>query len=188
MTATAPLLDISKAAPSPLALSDAGGARPAGGGLDTTADILGFDLWPWQAAVARVGLAREGGRWRYPVVVVVVPRQSGKTRLGMAVCVDRCLESAGCAGVVHGAVSDGRGDARWRELVRLLRRVVVGGGLEPVERRDGRWDFRVRWAMGTEEIEFANGSQLRIFAPAEDSLHGSVTDLVVLDEARFFDS
>jgi hypothetical protein len=76
---------------------------------------------------------------------------------------------------------------RWRELERLLRRSPLVEGSTHRGWSSGDWDYRVRGAAGAEEIEFANGSQLRVFAPAEDSLHGSVTDLVVLDEARFFD-
>lgn len=52
---------------------------------------------------------------------------------------------------------------------------------------DYEWDYRVRMGVGAEMIEFANGSTFQIFSPAEDSLHGSVTDLVIFDEARFFD-
>lgn len=77
---------------------------------------------------------------------------------------------------------------RWRDAVRLLRRSDLVEGATHRGWNSGGWDYRVRGAAGAEEIEFANGSQLRVFAPAEDSLHGSVTDLVVMDEARFFDA
>jgi hypothetical protein len=76
----------------------------------------------------------------------------------------------------------------WRELVRLLRRSpLVEGSTHRGWQRVAAGISSVRGATGNEEIEFANGAQLRVFAPAEDSLHGSVTDLVVFDEARFFD-
>jgi hypothetical protein len=174
---------LSRSGPKPLTISP---ARAAIDALETTCELFGHRLYPWQARVGRIGLSRRAGRWRYPVVVVCVPRQSGKTRLMLTICVDRCLRQAG-AQVWYTAQSRNDAALRFRELVRLLR----AGPLRECPyrvRKDGDWDFRVRAGMGTEEVEFANGSQLRIFAPAEDSLHGSVTDLVVLDEARFFDS
>jgi hypothetical protein len=169
--------------PKPLTLSAATGRVTA---LRHTAGLFGHDLYPWQARAGRVGTARHNNRWRYPVMVCSVPRQSGKTRLVLLVCVERCLSQPG-AQVWYTAQSRNDAALRFREFVRLL----AGSKLEQCPHRtrlDGAWDFRVRAGMGTEEIEFRNGSQFRIFAPAEDSLHGSVTDLVVLDEARFFDS
>jgi hypothetical protein len=80
---------------------------------------------------------------------------------------------------------------RFRELVRMLRASpMVEASYASFRHRVQTevWDYRVKSGVGSEEIEFSNGSQLRIFAPAEDSLHGSVTDLVVIDEARFFDA
>jgi hypothetical protein len=118
---------------------------------------------------------------------VIVPRQSGKTRLVQLVAIDRCLAIEG-AQVWYTAQSRMDAVLRWRELVRLLRRSPLVEGNTHRGWDSGGWDYRVRGAAGAEEIEFANGAQLRVFAPAEDSLHGSVTDLVVLDEARFFDA
>jgi len=155
-------------------------------GLRAVGRLFGHELYPWQAQVGAMGLARRGGRWRYPISVVVVPRQSGKTRLVFMVCVDRCLRQPG-AQVWYTAQSRTDAVLRIHELVRLLR----SSGMRECPTRIrtiGEWDYRVLLGAGHEEIEFANGSQLRIFAPAEDSLHGSVTDLVVLDEARFFDA
>jgi hypothetical protein len=155
--------------------------------LPRTAALLGLDPWPWQLRVARMGLSRRAGRWRYPIVVVVVPRQSGKTRLTMLVALDRCLTKAG-AQVWYTAQSRADALLRWREVVRWLRSTQLVEGRSRFGVLDTGWDYRLRQAIGNEEIEFSNGAQLRIFAPAEDSLHGSVTDLVVLDEARFFDA
>jgi hypothetical protein len=154
-------------------------------GLETVAALFGHGLWPWQSQAGRMGLARRGDRWRYAVNVVSVPRQSGKTRFDFLVCVDRCLNQPG-AQVWYTAQSRTDAALRFRELVRLLRASPL---VEDRHRGEiGSGDFRVRSGIGDEEVAFSNGSQLRIFAPAEDSLHGSVTDLVVVDEARFFDA
>jgi hypothetical protein len=147
--------------------------------------VLGVELWAWQARAARVGLSRAAGRWRYPIVVVVVPRQSGKTLLMFVVCVDRALSTEG-ARVWYTAQSRMDAVLRWRDLVRMLRRSPLVEANAHRGWASGAWDYRVRGAAGAEEIEFRNGSTISVFAPAEDSLHGSVTDLVVLDEARFF--
>jgi hypothetical protein len=152
-----------------------------------TCGLIRVAPWPWQQRAARVIYSRRGGRWRYPIVVVVVPRQSGKTTLVLALAIDRCRAIDG-AQVWYTAQSRMDAVLRWRDAVRLLRRSdLVEGDTHGGWKRTG-WDYRVRGAAGAEEIEFANGSQLRVFAPAEDSLHGSITDLVVLDEARFFEA
>lgn len=105
----------------------------------------------------------------------------------LTVCVDRC-RAIDDASVWYTAQSRMDAVLRWRELVRLLRRSeLVEGDTHGGWKRTG-WDYRVRGAAGGEEIEWANGSRLSVFAPAEDSLHGSATDLVVIDEARFFDA
>jgi hypothetical protein len=116
--------------------------------------------------------------------VVTVPRQSGKTLLDLMIAVDRCLAMPG-AQVWYTAQSRMDAVLRWRELVRLLRASPLSECQAHAGHVRNGYDYRVRGAAGAEEIEFANGSQLRIFAPAEDSLHGSTSDLVILDEARF---
>jgi hypothetical protein len=143
-------------------------------------------LYPWQRAVADVALERTGrDRWRYPRVTVSVPRQSGKTTLTALVCLARCLTQPD-ARVWYTAQSRMDAVDRWRDIVRLLRRSGMVE-LPARSRAEGPWEYRVKGAAGEESIEFVNGAQLRVFAPARDSLHGATTDLVVIDEARFFD-
>jgi hypothetical protein len=76
---------------------------------------------------------------------------------------------------------------RFRDFVRLLRRselteLPTTTRIRPNE----HWDYRVKLGVGVECIEWSNGSQIQVFSPAEDSLHGSIADLVIMDEARFF--
>jgi hypothetical protein len=179
--------DLHRRGPNPRVISPSSPNVARGWTLPKTCALLGFEPWPWQIRVARMGLSRRARRWRYPIAVVVVPRQSGKTRLNLLLAVDRCLATPG-AQVWYTAQSRMDAVLRWRELVRWLRSRPMIEGRSRFGVLDAGWDYRIRQAIGTEEIEFANGSQLRIFAPAEDSLHGSVTDFVVLDEARFFDA
>src|SRR5205809_710682 len=57
-----------------------------GDGVDTVARLLRMPLLPWQRVVADVAgeLVDGGGRFAYPLVVVVVPRRAGKTALTLA--------------------------------------------------------------------------------------------------------
>jgi hypothetical protein len=177
-----------RAAPKPVGLTGRSRLSSAGDAISALGRQMKRPLHPWQRQVADVATERTArGRWRYPIVTVSVPRQSGKTTLMALLCIHRCLS------VPDGQVwytAQSRMDAvlRWREMVKLLRRSDLLELLgTPRQAPASGWDYRVRGATGNEVVEFANGSQLRVFSPAQDSLHGSVTDLVVIDEARFFD-
>jgi terminase large subunit-like protein len=155
--------------------------------LDATANLIGRPLWAWQRRIINVACElRPDGRFRYPVVVVSVPRQSGKTTLIATLCLARCLNIPDCQ-VWYTAQTRMDAVLRYREMVRLLRASSLVeariGGFGIIH---GDYDFRIRGSTGNEAIEFSNGSAVRLFAPSEDSLHGSVTDLVGIDEARFF--
>lgn len=175
---------------------------PMGRGPNSLAEIARLSeaargaLLPWQALVAAGATERRStaaleaasgipGPWRWPLVTVTVPRQSGKTHLIGCLLLQRCISwpDQQCW---YSAQSRSDALLRWREFVQLLDRM----GLQRSMHSGPTWtagDYKVRGAGGDEEIQFANGSSLRIFAPQEDSLHGSVTDLVVLDEVRFHD-
>lgn len=176
--------------PAPLYLTGTGPETPMGGDGDlaATAELLGRPLRPWGHLVADTGLARVDDHWRFPMVVLSVPRQAGKTTLAATVAIDRCLRFPG-AQVWYTAQSRTDAAQRLADMAHLLEASV----LRPWGRRDpprgihgGTWDYRVTMGVGNEAVTFPNGSALRVFAPREDSLHGSVTDLVIIDEARFF--
>jgi phage terminase large subunit-like protein len=125
----------------------------------------------WQRYVADVaGEVNPDGSYHYQVVVVTVPRQSGKTTLMRAVGVDRCVARPGC-GVFYTAQTGKDARARWRDLVDQ----VMEGPLAPL--------VIVRNSAGSERLEFPNRSALRVFAPNPKSLHGYTPPLVMLDEA-----
>ena len=67
--------------------------RPSfGRHVATVAAALGTPLLPWQRLVADIAFeVDERGRYAYPLVVVSVPRQSGKTTLVLSNAVHRCL-------------------------------------------------------------------------------------------------
>jgi phage terminase large subunit-like protein len=135
------------------------------------ANMLGTPLLPWQRYTADVaGELLPNGTYRYKVVVVTVPRQSGKTTLVRAVTVDRALSRDGC-GVFYTAQTGKDARERWADLVDA----VKGSPLKSLA--------TVRSAAGSERVLFPNGSMVRCFAPVATSLHGYTPPLVVLDEA-----
>jgi hypothetical protein len=108
--------------------------------------------------------------YAYQVVVVSVPRQSGKTLLIMVILMVRCVMYAHHQ-ALYTAQTGKDARARWQDLVKL----VTGSPL--------RSQVRVRRSQGSERLEFPNGSMLGVFAPTSDSLHGYTPPTVVLDEA-----
>jgi hypothetical protein len=108
--------------------------------------------------------------YAYPVVVVSVPRQSGKTLLLTVLLVLRCIrEDFHQAFYTAQTGKDAR--ARWQDMVKLITSSPL------------RATVRVRRSQGTERLEFPNGSMLQVFAPTPDSLHGYTPPTVAVDEA-----
>lgn len=141
------------------------------------AAMLGTPLMPWQAQVARVATERlADGRWRYPVVVVTVPRQSGKTTLMRSVLVQRSLmRSSLLAFYTAQTGKDAR--ARWVDLVKAAEDSPLMGQL-----------CTIRRAAGDSALMWPNGSKVSPFAPTPKSLHGYTPPLVMTDEAFAFDA
>lgn len=126
---------------------------------------------PWQRYVADVATELlDDGSYAYQVVVVTVPRQSGKTTLLGAMGVERCTTQDDHQ-LFYTAQTGKDGRDRWNDLVKLTN----GSPLRHV--------VKARRSQGNERLVFPNGSELRVFAPTPDSLHGSTPPTVVLDEA-----
>lgn len=135
------------------------------------ADALGTPFLPWQQYSADIaGELWPDGTYRYKVVVVTVPRQSGKTTLMRAVGCDRCMarEALGC---FYTAQTGKDARERWQDLAVQ----ITSSPLAPL--------VHLRRAAGNERVVFANGSMFRVFAPVATSLHGYTPPLVMLDEA-----
>jgi hypothetical protein len=139
------------------------------------AAALGTPFMPWQSLVADVaGERTPTGAYAYPVVVVTVPRQSGKTTLMRARLVTRCLAQRG-AQTFYTAQTGKDARERWEDLVKQVLR-------SPLRSR-----VHVRRSIGSSRLEFWNDSQLRVFSPVEAAMHGSTPHEVHLDEAWSFD-
>lgn len=135
------------------------------------AQALGTPFLPWQQYSADVaGEVWPDGTYRYKVVVVTVPRQSGKTTLMRAVGCDRCM-SRDALGCFYTAQTGKDARERWADLATQ----ITASPLAPL--------VRLRRAAGNERVVFPNGSMFRVFAPTAASLHGYTPPLVMLDEA-----
>lgn len=147
--------------------------RSEGARIGVIADSLGTPLMPWQQYTADVGTElNPDGSYRYSVVVVTVPRQSGKTTLMRAVGVDRCISRPWCQ-VFYTAQTGQDARARWADLVKAI---------TADESPHIDWVV-IRRSAGRETVEFANGSGFQVFAPYGRRLHGYTPPLVMLDEA-----
>ncbi|MDG4863291.1 terminase large subunit, partial [Streptomyces sp. T-3] len=148
-----------------------------GGHVAKLAAAMGTPLMPWQITVADTALEIDPatGYLRYPLVVVTVPRQSGKSTLLRPVIARECLatDDASCW-----LTAQRRNDARdhWVNMVRSIERSPLGELTT------------CRRANGSESLTWATGAELRPFAPSEDALHGKTSRWVGVDEAWAFDA
>jgi hypothetical protein len=149
-----------------------------GAGVAAVAEALGQPLMPWQRYVADVaGEVDDRGLYVYPLVIVSVPRQSGKTTLALAQAIHRCLQGPNRRAWFTAQTGQDASD-KFRELVGLvmasprLREVVQG---------------RPRLQNGSMALTFVNGSTLRPHPPTRDALHGKQSDHNDVDEGWSFD-
>lgn len=148
-----------------------------GAAVALVADVMGTPLMPWQRQVAEVALERKPDHsWRYPVVVVTVPRQSGKTVLMGSVMVHRALTRP-ASSIFYTAQTGKDAAERWDDVRKKCEQSAL--------LRD---NLHIRKGAGRQAIEFPNGSTVRPFAPTENSLHGYTPPLVMVDEAMAFDA
>jgi len=151
-------------------------------GLETLAHLArlrGGPPYPWQWDVAEVAgeVNDRGDGFRYPIVVLSVPRRAGKTVLTLAKALRR--------------MDMGRDVRAWYTAQR---------------REDAAKQFRDEWApmmdsrptlrrlyklrrsQGSEGIHRRHGSsRLQLFPPTENALHGMNADDVTVDEAWYVD-
>ena len=138
------------------------------------AELLGKPLMPWQAHVADIALEVDPatGRLAYREVVLTVPRQAGKTLLGLAVKTHRCLGFGEPQNVLYTAQDRIHALAKWEDDQ------VPALQASPLSRL-----FTVRRQRGQETIRWANGSRWGITAPNESAGHSQTLDLGFVDEA-----
>jgi len=142
--------------------------------LARVAEMLGQPLMPWQRHVADVGLEvdPDTGLLAYRSVVVLLPRQNGKTTLVLAWELERALLWGSPQKIAYTAQTGM--DARKKLLddqVPLLERSPLKAAVTKVHR-----------AQGAESVQFATGSRIDVLASTESAGHGKTLDLGVRDE------
>lgn len=141
-----------------------------GAQVDVVARTLGTPLIPWQRYVADVaGERRPDGSYEHQVIVVSVPRQTGKTTLLRSVGTHRAIAGRD---VFYTAQTGKDARARWMDLVKVLR-------LNPALKNH----IKIALRGGSEHVEFEHGGLFQCFAPTPESLHGYTPPLVLIDEA-----
>ena len=139
------------------------------------AQVHGRPFKPHQRLAADIlGEHAADGRYAYPIAVVMLPRQTGKTTLALDLALGRCLtqpdyRAAYCAQTGH--VTTERFTDRFTEL--------ESGPLSD--------QLRLRRSQGTERVSMRRRSWLKAFPPKDGALRGFALDLVVVDEAQEHD-
>ena len=148
------------------------------------AETLGYNLMPWQELVLRVASEIEPatGLPRYQNLTVTVPRQAGKSTLGVLLVMHRMLMHHQLPQrVVYAAQSLDAGREFWV------------GDPEARLRASGLYDaFRLKMYRSIADTRLearANGSKLRILpGRAASAGHGSTAGMAIIDEAWVLDS
>lgn len=147
--------------------------------IAATAAFLGGQLMPWQKLVADVAMEldpKNPGAFRYPVVVVTVPRQAGKSFLIRCIMVDRMM-SYNRHEILMTAQTGKDARKRWKQINAAL----------SAEKKPGY--FKVYASQGSERTEYLKRrSYISPFAPTPKSIHGDSLHLVTVDEAWAFDA
>lgn len=152
--------------------------RTRGGKVGVLAAEMGRPLKPHQQYIADVGteLNPPGSRlrFRYQLVVVSLPRQTGKTTLMRPVFVERTLSGSGVEAYMTAQHGKDAGK-RWEQLVADVETSPLLGSFVTVKR-----------GKGDQACMFPNGSYIAPFAPGPKSLHGYTPPIVMVDEGWAF--
>lgn len=132
-------------------------------------------LMPWQQLVADVsGELKPNGLPRYPLVVVTLPRQAGKSHLSLTQIGERCISRPNFHAWYTAQTG---GDAR-DQFLKFNEEIVSDTPLESIT--------TTLVGNGREVMRFPNKSQLRPYPPSEKALHGKQSDRNDIDEAWAF--
>lgn len=149
--------------------------RTHGGAIALVAEALGKPFMPWQQQVVDVATEIDDeGRFVYEIVLVTVPRQSGKTTLLGAMQIHRAMTMAG-ARCFYTAQTGKDASKRFEDLAKL----VTASPLKAIA--------KLRWSAGSTRMSFPNGSSIDLFAPTLEAIHGETPPLVTFDEIWKYD-
>lgn len=138
--------------------------------------MLSGEPMPWQKYAADViGEIGADGLPRWPMVIISVPRQSGKSTLVKSVAVHRALTKPNARVWLTAQTGQDAADL-WNEC----RESIGRSPLAPL--------FQARKARGSEDLVVPMlGSHFRPHPPGPEKLHGKQSDLNILDEGWVFD-
>lgn len=160
----------------PRYLTPRSSSRTYGPKIARVSELLGRPLMPWQQLAADlIGEVDEHGQYVHPLVVVTVPRQSGKTALLVAVMLHRLMAQPS-ARVWYTAQTGIKAREQMWEAMDCIDTSPLAK-LVKSKRGAGDTSFEL---LGT-------GSRAKMHPPTPDSLHGNQSDLNVIDEGWFFD-
>ena len=133
---------------------------------------------PWQTQVADVAgeVDPVTGRFYYDTVVVVVPRQAGKTLSALATQIQRATIGRRQRGWYTAQTQKDAANKFRLEWAPL----VQASALAPL--------IKVRQQAGSQGFTMSRvGSTMNLFAPVERAIHGDQADCVMIDEGWAFD-
>ena len=137
--------------------------RPTlGGKVAEVAKMLGYPLMPWQRYVADVVMELDPvtGRLYYREWTLLVPRQSGKTTLILALAVHRCRAWSDRQNVRYAAQTRNDAKTKWEDDHVVTLEASLFGKRKPKP-------YRVRKTTGSEAIIWDNGSMHGIVSNTE---------------------
>lgn len=139
------------------------------------AAMLGTPLMPWQEWVARIATERrtdDPRRYRFPLFLLTVPRQAGKTTIVRVILLTRAIIGLDRR-AFYTAQTGKDATERWADLAAATMR--RGCPLAPL--------VTLRKAAGSARLTVTpTGSRIAPFAPTPESLHGYTPHDVAMDE------
>jgi hypothetical protein len=130
---------------------------------------------PWKdhqrLAADVIGELRPDGRYRHPLAVVLLPRQTGKTTMVHDLALGRCL----AYGDYRAAYAAQTGHVTTERMTERMGELADG----PLSSR-----VHVRRSAGTERVSLPGRSYLKAFPPKAGALRSNALDLVIVDEAQ----
>lgn len=147
-----------------------------GPAIGKTMTLLGMPPMPWQQAAADVigEVDPATGHLRWPIVVISVQRQSGKSALTLGVMAHRALAAPGRR-VWHTAQTGQDARDLWMQLDERL-------STSPLSKITV-----TKRTNGSERIIVNGSSTVRPHPPSREAMHGRQSDLSIIDEAWAFD-
>ena len=129
---------------------------------------------PWQRHVADIALEVDPatGRLAYRTIVIIVPRQSGKTTLKLFVKVQRALAFGGRQRITETAQTRRDAVEKW-----------IDEELPLLDESSLSRLYRPRKVNGSEALLWRNGSISGFVATTKKAGHGKTLDLAIVDEA-----